>query len=131
MPNDPSTSKTQVLIIEDDLDLANVYSLKFEKEGYSTQVASDGMEGLKIAKDWHPDIILLDIMLPKKDGFEVLSELKAEEETKNIPVVMWTNLSDSEEARRAKELGADDYLVKVFNMPAEVVDKIKEKLAGL
>lgn len=125
----PNTTK--VLIVEDDLDLANVYSMKFEKEGYAVQVAQDGDEGLTTIKEWHPDIILLDIMLPKKDGFEILTAIKADPETKNIPVIMWTNLSDTEEARKAKELGADDYLVKVFNMPAEVVEKVKEKLSGM
>ena len=118
--------KAKILIVEDDLDIANVYSLKFEKEGYDVYVAADGQEGLDKALAWLPDLILLDIMLPKKDGFSVLEAIKKNEPTKNIPIIMWTNLSNTEDARKAKELGASDYLVKVFNMPAEIVAKAKQ-----
>jgi len=123
-----SNSKPKVLIIEDDLDIANVYSLKFEKENFDVFVAADGEAGIKKVKTWLPNMILLDIMLPKKDGFEVLKSIKADDKTKDIPVIMWTNLSQTEEARKAKTLGAADYLVKVFNMPAEVVEKAKEQM---
>jgi DNA-binding response OmpR family regulator len=121
-------TKQKILIVEDDLDIANVYNLKFEKEGFDVYVAADGEDGLNKALNWQPDLILLDIMLPKKDGFSVLAAIKQNEQTKNIPVIMWTNLSNTEEARKAKELGATDYLVKVFNMPAEIVAKAKEQL---
>jgi len=123
-----NNTKHKVLIIEDDLDIANVYSLKFEKEGFSVYVAADGQEGINKTLAWLPDLILLDIILPKKDGFAVLEAIKKNEATKNIPVIMWTNLSNTEEARKAKELGAADYLVKVFNMPAEIVERVKQQL---
>lgn len=98
------------------------------KEGFDVFVAEDGEEGLTKASEWHPHLILLDIMMPKKDGFAVLAELKEGPKTKMIPVIMWTNLSDPEESRKAKELGAVDYLVKVYNMPSEVVDVVKTRL---
>ncbi len=120
--------KARILIVEDDLNLADVYSTKFEKEGFEVFVAADGEEGLSKINEWRPHLVLLDIMLPKKDGFAVLKELKENPQTKMIPVIMWTNLSDPEESRKAKELGAIDYLVKVYNMPSEVVDTVQKRL---
>lgn len=125
-----TTTKSRVLIVEDDLDIANVYTLKFEKEGYEVRVAEDGEVGIAQAATWKPDIILLDIMLPKKDGFEVLQAVRADDKTKDTPVIMWTNLSETEEARKAREYGANEYLVKVFNMPAEIVNKVTALLAS-
>lgn len=130
MPNTKKNlqGKAKVLIVEDDLDIANVYSTKFELEGFDVFVAADGEEGLKKAKNWHPDMVLLDLMLPKIDGFTVLAALKENPQTRLIPVIVWTNLSQAEEARKAKDLGAVDYLVKVYNLPAEVVSKVKGHL---
>ncbi len=124
----PIDTKKKILIVEDDVYLADVYRTKFEKEGYEVKVSSDGESGVKTAIEWKPDIILLDIMLPKMDGFDVLEELKNHAETKNIPVIMWTNKSDSTEAERAKKMGATEYLVKVYHTPTEIVDKIKNHL---
>lgn len=124
----PIDGKARILIIEDDLNLADVYSTKFTKEGFDVFVAADGEEGLAKVEEWKPHLVLLDIMLPKKDGFAVLAEMKLNAKTKMIPVIMWTNLSDPEESRKAKELGAVDYLVKVYNMPSEVVDVVKTRL---
>ncbi len=124
----PIDTKKKILIVEDDVYLADVYRTKFEKEGYEVKVSSDGESGVKTTIEWKPDIILLDIMLPKMDGFDVLEELKNHAETKNIPVIMWTNKSDSTEAERAKKMGATEYLVKVYHTPTEIADKIKNHL---
>ena len=124
----PTDTKKKTLIVEDDVYLSDVYRTKFEKEGYEVKVSSDGESGVKTAIEWRPDIILLDIMLPKMDGFDVLEELKNHAETKSIPVIMWTNKSDSTEAERAKKMGATEYLVKVYHTPTEIVDKIKNHL---
>lgn len=121
-------NKPRVLIVEDDMYIADVYSRKFDKEGFDVFIAEDGKIGLEKALEWHPHVILLDIMLPEIDGMDVLRALKENDSTRMIPVIMWTNKSEPEEARTAKELGAVDYLVKVFNMPAEVVDKVKQRI---
>ncbi len=122
-----STSK-KVLIIEDEESLAQMYQTKFEHENYEVVVAADGSEGIEKAKKEKPDIILLDIILPKKDGFMVLKELKAEKGTADIKVIMLTNLGQDEDVVKGKKLGAIDYLVKANLTPAQLVDKVAEYL---
>lgn len=119
-------SKIKVLLVEDDPFLLSMYSTKFESEGFEVAVATDGEEGLKLAAKETPSIILLDILLPKIDGFEVLKALKKEEGTKNIPVILLTNLSQKDEVEQGISLGASDYLIKAHFMPSEVVEKIKK-----
>lgn len=121
-------NKSQVLIVEDDTFLLSMYSTKFDKEGFEVSVAEDGEKGLKKATSGKPDIILLDIMLPKMDGFEVLKQLKSQKETQNIPVLLLTNLSQQDDTRKGLDLGAEDYLVKAHFMPSEVVEKVKDFL---
>jgi DNA-binding response OmpR family regulator len=105
-----------------------MYSTKFEIEGFQVVSADDGEKGLKEAKAENPSIILLDILMPKMNGFEVLENLKKEEATKNIPVILLTNLNQRDEIERGLALGANDYLIKAHFMPSEVVDKIKKVL---
>lgn len=119
-------SKKTVLLVEDDEFLAELYATKLSLEGLEVTLASDGEKGLKMAKDTQPDLILLDIILPKMDGFEVLSVLKADSATKSIPVILLTNLSQKDEVRKGLDLGAEDYLIKAHFMPSEVVGKIKK-----
>ena len=121
--------KIKILLIEDDAFLLSMYATKFELEGLEVLSAEDGEKGLKSAAKDKPDIILLDILLPKMDGFEVLKEIKKQEATKAIPVILLTNLSQRSDVERALELGAVDYLIKAHFMPTEVVDKIKKILA--
>jgi len=90
--------------------------------------ALDGEVGLKLAKSGKPDLILLDLILPKIDGFEVLKKIKADPETKDIPVIVLTNLEESEDVQRAIDLGAKNYLVKANYSLREVVEKIKKAL---
>jgi DNA-binding response OmpR family regulator len=116
----------KVLIVEDDSFLLNIYSNQLEAGGFCVFAAEDGDKGLKMAKKEKPNLILLDILLPGKDGFEVLKELKASKETKNIAVLLLTNLSQKADLEKGLSLGANDYLIKAHFMPSEVVAKIKK-----
>jgi len=121
-------NKIKILVIEDDPFLSSMYSTKFELEDFDVKSAEDGEQGLVVAAEFVPDIILLDIMMPKLDGFGVLERLKKSEKLKNIPVILLTNLNQKDEVQRGLSLGADDYLIKAHFMPSEVVDKIKKIL---
>ena len=121
-------SQGKILIIEDDSFLVEMYSAKFELENFSVNSAEDGKKGVELAKKDLPDIILLDILMPKMDGFAVLDELKKEDSTKDIPVVLLTNLGQKEDVKKGFEKGAVGYLIKAHFMPSEVVDKIKDIL---
>lgn len=118
----------RLLIIEDDPFLLNIYTIRFEKDNFKVYQADDGEKGLKMAKREKPDFILLDILLPKMNGFEVLKELKADPETKDIKVLLLTNLSQRGEVEDGLKMGAVDYLIKAHFMPAEVVAKVKKYL---
>lgn len=120
--------KIKILLVEDDPFLLSMYSTKFELENFEVITAEDGDKGLKLATREIPDVILLDILLPKMDGFEVLKELKNNQKTSPIPVILLTNLSQKNELEQGLNLGAEDYLIKAHFMPTEVVDKIKKVL---
>lgn len=120
-----SDKKKTVLLIEDDEFLAELYATKLNLEGFDVIAAADGKKGLKLALEKRPDVVLLDIILPKMDGFEVLKNLRADAVAKTIPVILLTNLSQKDEVKRGLELGAADYLIKAHFMPSEVVKKIK------
>ena len=123
MPN-----KNRVLIVEDDKMIGSMYKTKLESEGFEIFLADNGEAGLELAKQEKPDIIMLDIILPLLDGFSVLEELKKDASTKNIPVVMLTNLSTDEDKEKGKEMGAADYLVKANLTPTQVGLEIKKHL---
>lgn len=120
--------KIKILLIEDDPFLLNMYATKFELENFKVTVADDGEKGLRAVEKEIPDIILLDIMLPKMNGFEVLKQLKTSRDFRNIPVILLTNLSQKNEIEQGLSMGANDYLIKAHFMPSEVVEKIKEIL---
>lgn len=122
--------KIKILLIEDDPFLLNMYATKFDLENFKVTVADDGEKGLKAMAKEIPDIILLDIILPKIDGFEVLKRLKASKEFSGIPVILLTNLSQKNEIEQGLAMGASDYLIKAHFMPSEVVEKIKNLLKG-
>ncbi|MDD4901995.1 MAG: response regulator [Patescibacteria group bacterium] len=116
----------KILLVEDDPMVIRMYQRKLTLEGFDLTLAFNGEEGLvALAKD-RPDLVLLDIMMPKMDGFEMLKKVKADPALKDIPVVILTNLGDrSEDVQKSKESGADDYWVKA-NMPLkELIDKIR------
>ncbi len=96
----------KVLIVEDDASIIQMYSMKFKEGGYEVVQASTGVEGIELAKKEKPSIILLDIIIPQFDGFAVLEKLREDDSTKNIPVVLLTNLSQEGDQKRGKELGA-------------------------
>lgn len=121
---------TKVLIVEDDKFLSELISTKLDKEGFAIALAGDGEAGLKKAEEFKPEIILLDIMLPGMDGFEVLEKLKShsDEQMKKIPVIILSNFGQESKVERGLQLGAVDYLVKANFTTGEIVAKIKEVL---
>lgn len=118
----------KLLLIEDDNFLRDLITRKIIKEGFQVVGAVDGEEALKKASEENPDLILLDLILPSMDGFEVLRRLKQKPETEKIPVIVLSNLGQKEDVERAKALGAVDYLIKAHFTPAEIISKIKEIL---
>ena len=118
----------RAVIIDDDKFISHAYTDGLQRAGFRIETAFNGEEGLKKAKELKPDIILLDIILPQKDGFVVLKEIKADEKLKNIPVLIISNLSQEGDIKVAKKLGAADYLVKSNYSMDKVVEKIKSFL---
>lgn len=125
----PKSKTINILIVEDDVFLADLYKTKFALEGFKVSVAYDGEKGLDLARKVLPDVILLDLVLPKMTGFEILAALKSENATKNIPIILLTNLSQKTDVEKGLKLGANDYLIKAHFMPSEVVEKIKKLVA--
>lgn len=119
---------TKILIIEDESTLRKTMAEYLSAEKFEAVEAADGETGLELARKEIPDLILLDIILPKKNGLEVLEELKKDEKTKAIPVILLTNLESSEDIERAFEKGASTYLVKSDYRLEDIVRKIKETL---
>ncbi len=123
--------QTKVLIVEDDKFLSELISTKLDKEGFEIELAGDGEDGVKKAESFKPDIILLDIMLPGMDGFEVLEKLQshADASLKKIPVIILSNFGQESKVEKGLQLGAVDYLVKANFTTGEIVSKIKEVLS--
>jgi DNA-binding response OmpR family regulator len=119
-----------ILLVEDDTFLAGMYVTKLTMETYQAELATDGKLGLEKARKLKPNLILLDILLPKMNGFEVLHQLKDDPATRDIPVILLTNLGQKSDVLRGLDLGATDYLIKAHFMPSEVIDKIKHTLAA-
>ena len=117
-----------VLLIEDDRATLEMYKLKLEKDGYRVHLAFDGEEGLRRATELTPDIIFLDIRLPKKDGFAVLSELRGQDATAGIPVIILSNYGEKELVDRGLKLGAMEFLVKAQTSPVLLSEGIDEWL---
>lgn len=115
----------KILIVEDEESLALVLKEKLDKSGFDTKVAKDGELALLLARSFEPGMILLDLILPKKDGFTVLRELKADAELAPIPVIVLSNLGEDENIKKAFALGAKDYFVKSQHPINEIVEKIE------
>lgn len=122
------TNINKLLIIEDDKFLRDLISQKLSKEGFEITGSVDGDDGLKKVNEEKPSLILLDLILPGIDGFEVLRRLKQKPETEKIPVVVLSNLGQKDDIDKAKSLGAVDYLIKAHFTPGEIVDKVKDVL---
>lgn len=134
MPDQPQQTQPQsasapvkkyVLVAEDDRFYANIYKTKLSKEGFEVAVAGDGAEALKLARQKKPSLILLDLVMPVKDGFETLKELKADASLKSIKVIVLSNLGQEEDIKKAKDLGAHDYVVKANVSIQEMMSKVK------
>lgn len=122
-------AKAKIAIIEDDPAIVQMYRLKFEAEGYEVKTAGDGIAGLKLIDALQPDIVLLDLMMPQMNGIDVLAQLRKNPKTKDLKVVVLTNMGDAETASKVFAMKATDYIVKAEMTPKEVSVKIKELLA--
>ncbi len=120
--------KQTILIVEDEATLQKTLQEVLTQEGFTLLSALDGELGLELARKHKPDLILLDLILPKKDGFEVLEALKADEATKEIPIIILTNLEGSADVQKALELGATTYLVKANYELEDVIGKVRETI---
>lgn len=118
----------KILIVEDDLSLYNLFKTDLEIKGYAVSNVSDGSLAYDAVKTQTPDIVLLDVMLPGKNGLEILEELKTQDETKDIKVVMLTNFGDEDNVSRALDLGAEDYLMKYNIVPSDLSEKVASYL---
>ena len=121
---------TKVLLVEDDFSLRDIYSARMQAEGYNVVTASDGEEALATAVREHPDLIVLDVMMPKISGFDVLDILRSTPETKNAKVIMMTALSQETDRQRGEALGVNKYLVKSQVTLEDVVATVKQALGG-
>ena len=122
-------AKKKILLVEDDTALAAVYKSRLELEGFEIREVNNGEDALSAAIDFKPDLILLDAMMPKISGFDVLDILRNTPDTTNIRVIMLTALSHPKDKERAESLGVDDYLVKSQVVIGDVVDRVKHHLS--
>lgn len=128
MAEDSSTTKKRVLVIEDESALLFALKAELSHEGYSVDAALSGEEGINKAITGMPDIIVLDLMLPEMSGFDVMERLNADEHTKNIPVLVVSNLADTEHVERGKQMGAVDYLVKTEHSLEKITQLLKKAI---
>jgi len=118
----------KILIVEDEEIMINLLQRKLAKEGFEILIARDGEEGLKAMREKPPDIVLLDIIMPKMGGFEVMEEMQKDKELKKIPVIVISNSGQPVELDRAQRLGAKDWLIKTEFDPQEVIDKVIKQI---
>jgi len=117
-----------ILLIEDDPFLIDIYTTKLEERGFKVEIATNGEEGIIKAQETKPNLIVLDIVLPQIDGWEILKEIKANPNLKKIPVVILSNLGQKSEVEKGIKLGAVKYLIKAHFTPSEVIEEIKKVL---
>lgn len=120
--------KNKILLVEDDKFLSEMYATKLAESGFNVEAAFDGEDGLTKISSFKPDLVLLDIVLPKKDGFEILKIIRSDASLKDIFVIALTNLGQKEEVEKGLSLGANDYIIKAHFTPTEVVAKVKKLL---
>lgn len=124
----PEQVKKKILVVEDDPHISKVYLIKFNQEGLEAVHAGDGEEAIMKMKETKPDLVMLDLMLPRKDGFWVMEEMGKTPELAQIPVMVLSNLGQEQDKERAYGLGAKDYMVKADNPIKDIVDKVKKQL---
>ncbi len=121
-------AKKTIILIDDDKFITDMYSEKLQREGFNILSASGGKEGLKLISLYSPDLILLDLVMPRGDGFFVLKEVKKNSSTATMPVIVLTNLSNENDKKEVLRLGADDYLIKIECTPSKIAEKVKALL---
>ena len=118
-----------ILLVEDDSFISGMYQTKLSAMGYAVELKEDGEAAWqRLQQDPLPDLVLLDVVLPKKDGFEILEGIRANSRTKDLPVILLTNLGQKPDVERGVKLGADDYIIKAHYTPTEVVEKLNNVL---
>jgi DNA-binding response OmpR family regulator len=127
-PKESPKNPQRILLVEDDDALANVYVTRLQAEGFDVRRVDNGEEALATAMSYKPNLIVLDVMMPKVSGFDVLDILRNTPETANLKIIMLTALSQPSDQERAKSLGVDDYLVKSQVVIADVIDRIRHHL---
>lgn len=118
----------KILVVEDDASLNGIYEKRLKSAGYEVKTSFDGESAMKDAKEFQPDAIILDLLIPKVDGFTVLTNLKKDRTTRDIPVIIASNLGQSEDVDRGIKLGATDFLIKSNVSLAELIDKVKSAI---
>lgn len=126
MSSSQNRSTAKILVVEDDGFLSRIYVSKLEREGFTVTLLENGVEAVKTARQFRPNVIILDIIMPMQNGFQTLSELKSELDTKDIPVLILTDLQVEEDRDKVLAAGAADYLLKTDLSFAEVIEKIRE-----
>jgi DNA-binding response OmpR family regulator len=127
-PFEPPKQPKRILMVEDDDNLASVYSMRLEAEGFDLRRVGNGEDALAVAITYKPDLMLLDVMMPKLSGFDVLDIIRNTPETANLKVIMLTALSQESDQARAKSLQVDEYIIKSQVVISEVIDHIKRQL---
>ena len=118
----------KILFVEDDPLIVKIYTTRLTADGFQVLSAENGEDGLKLAETEIPDLIVLDIMMPRMDGFGVLAKIRANERMKTTPVLVYSNLAQEDEIARARQMGATEFIVKANLSPTEMVTKIKQYL---
>ncbi|MFH1175424.1 MAG: response regulator [bacterium] len=121
-------SKKRILLAEDDRFILEMYAEKLQANGHKVDLAEDGATAIELAEKNTPDLIMLDIIMPKKDGFEVLASLKKDKKLEKVPVILLTNLGQRQNIEKGLKMGATDYIIKVHFTPAEVISKMEAVL---
>ncbi len=122
------SSMSKIAIIEDDPVIHQMYRMKFEAAGFDVQLADNGVRGVALIESFKPDIVLLDLQMPEKDGLEVLRDVRAMDWAKDLPVLILTNLGAEESPDELKSLGITGYIVKADYTPSQVVEQVNEVL---
>jgi len=122
--------KLKLLIVDDDVFLLDMYSVKFKEAGFQVEVAENGETAIKKLKEISPNVILLDVVMPKMDGLETLRQIKKDKLAEGAKIIVLTNLGQKEDVERGLKLGADDYIIKAHFTPTEVLNKVKTLLNG-
>ena len=117
-----------MLVVDDDPVILQLLRVNFELEGFAVVTANDGVEGLQLARDRRPDVVIADVMMPRMDGLELVAALRADDSTSSLPVILVTAKAQNADVERGLQLGADDYVTKPFD-PLELIDRIQLVLA--